>query len=99
MINWTNAAIAAGALVWLIGAGITLGDLMENGLSLRDYRNKYGKDLGLFICTWFRSLSVVAWPAMGGVRFVFGLIGDSIRLVLGKNKPVVSPKVQEYGNE
>lgn len=84
--TWITGLVIFGSLVWLIGAGTTLNDLMENGKSLRDYRKKFGKDLGLLLCCWYRSLAVVAWPVMGFGGFFVGIIRDTIRLAFGKQK-------------
>lgn len=94
--TWITGLVILGALVWVIGAGTTLNDLLENGMTLKDYRKKYGHDLGLMICCWSRSLSIVGWPAMGGVRFAVGVIRDSIKLVFGKK--TVADEI-EYGDE
>lgn len=84
MISWTHAFIALGGLVWLVGAYTTLADLFETGKSLADYRKKYGKDLGMLICCIYRGLMIFAWPVMGIGGFLVGLIGDTIKLVIGK---------------
>lgn len=68
-------------LVYAVGVFTTLGDLLDNGKSLKDYRGKYGKDLGLLICCTYRGLMIFAWPLMGGVGFLIGLIRDTFKLV------------------
>lgn len=75
------AGIVVAGLVYLIGAGTMLGDLMDNGKSLADYREKYGKDLGMLICCTYRGLAIFAWPLVGGVGFIIGLVRDTIKLL------------------
>lgn len=77
----TGGLILVG-LIWLVGSYTTLCDLMDNGKSLKDYREKYGKDLGLLICCTYRGLSIFAWPLVGGAGFITGLIRDTIKLVI-----------------
>lgn len=84
MNNWEMFGIVLGGLIWAIGAVTTLGDLLENGLSLKEYRQKYGKDLGLMVCTWYRSLAIVIWPVMGFGGFFIGLVRDTVKLFFGK---------------
>jgi hypothetical protein len=93
MNNWEMFGVVLGALVWAIGAFTTMADLLENGLSLRDYRKKYGKDLGLLVCTWYRSLAIVIWPVMGLGGFFVGIVRDTIKLFFGK--PTEDTKVSE----
>lgn len=75
-------SIAAG-IVYLIGVFNVADDVVEHK-SMEDYRKQYGKDLGLLICTFYRSLMIGAWPVTIGIKYAFGVIGDVIRLVMGK---------------
>lgn len=77
-------AMIIGGLIWLIGSGQVLDDIMTTGKTLKEYRNKYGHDLGLFICTTYRSSYVVAWPIISLLAFFVGLVRDTIKLVFGK---------------
>lgn len=81
---WLTGLCILGALIWLVGSYTTLCDLMDDGKSLKDYRLDYGKDLGLLICCTYRGLAIFAWPLVGGVGFIFGIIRDTIKLVFGK---------------
>lgn len=74
------AGLIAVGLVWVIGSITTIGDLLENGKSLKDYREKYGKDLGMLICCTYRGAYIIAWPVVGFLGFIFGLVRDSIKL-------------------
>lgn len=71
-----------GILIWMVGAWTTGADLMDNGHSLKWYRDKYGKDLGMLICCTYRGAMIFAWPIMGFGGFLIGIIRDSIRLVI-----------------
>lgn len=72
--------IIIAALVWVVGSITTLTDLMDNGKSLKDYREKYGHDLGMLICCTYRGLMIFAWPIMGVFGFTTGLIRDIFKL-------------------
>lgn len=72
------------SIVYLVGVFNVADDIMENGKSMKDYRAKYGKDLGLLVCSAYRGAMIGAWPVTIGVKYVFGVIGDIIRLVMGK---------------
>lgn len=74
----------AGIVIWLIGFFTSLHDVLENGKSLKEYREKYGQDLGLIACGFSRGFVTVLWPVFGGLRFGVGIIRDLIRLVMGK---------------
>ena len=76
-----TGGIIVGGIVWFIGSWTTLADLLDNGKSLKEYREKYGHDLGMLICCTYRGLMIAAWPVMGLGGFGVGLIRDSIRLV------------------
>jgi hypothetical protein len=69
-----------GGIVWLIGAGTALHDLLEHGKSLKQYRETYGHDLGFLICCSYRGGMVAAWPVMGLGGFLIGLVRDTVRL-------------------
>ena len=88
IMNWTNAGIALGSIIWLIGSATTLSDLMEHGKSLADYRKSYGKDLGMLVCCTYRGMMIAAWPVMGLGGFFVGLVRDTIKIVFGKTEPV-----------
>jgi hypothetical protein len=83
--NWSVGLTLLGALIWVYGACVAISDLSNNGKSLKDYRKKYGKDLGMLICIFYRSLMVFVWPVMLVGGFGFGVVRDTIRLVTGKN--------------
>lgn len=68
-------------LVYVVGVCTTLHDLLDTGKTLKEYREGYGKDLGMLVCCTYRGLSIFAWPLMGGVGFIIGLIRDVINLV------------------
>lgn len=74
------AGLIAVGLVWVIGSFTTLSDLMDNGKSLKDYREKYGHDLGMLICCSYRGMYIVAWPIVGFFGFGIGLIRDTFKL-------------------
>lgn len=71
----------AGGIVYAIGFFTSLGDILDNGKSLKDYREKYGHDLGLIVCGFYRGFVTVGWPAFGGLKFGVGAIRDTLRLV------------------
>lgn len=75
------AGIVVAGLVYLIGAGTMLSDLLDKGKSLDDYREKYGKDLGMLICCTYRGAMIFAWPVMGLGGFGIGLVRDTIKLI------------------
>lgn len=81
-----TGGIIVGGLVWLIGSGTTLSDLLKNGKSLDDYREKYGHDLGMLVCCTYRGGMVAAWPVMGLGGFGIGIIRDSVRLITRRPK-------------
>lgn len=63
-------------LIWVIGSFHALDDLLENGKSLKDYRAKYGKDLGFLICATYRGMWFTIWPVVGLAGFIFGVFRD-----------------------
>lgn len=73
-----------GGIVWLIGFFTSLHDVLEDGKSLKEYREKYGHDLGLIACGFARGFVTVLWPVFGGLKFGVGAVRDTIRLILGK---------------
>lgn len=79
------------AIVWAVGSATTLHDLLENGKSLKEYREKYGHDLGMLVCCTYRGMMIAAWPVMGLGGFFVGIIRDSVRLLMGR-KPVTAEK-------
>jgi hypothetical protein len=81
-----------GGLIWLIGSGTTLSDLLDNGKSLKQYREKYGHDLGMLVCCLYRGGMVAAWPVMGLGGFGVGLVRDSVRLITGRPKNIDNEK-------
>lgn len=86
----TIGLIIAG-IVWIVGSATTLHDLLENGKSLKEYRAKYGHDLGMLVCCTYRGMMIAAWPVMGLGGFFVGIIRDSVRLLMG-HKPVTVEK-------
>jgi hypothetical protein len=80
-------ATIAGGIIYAIGFFTSLSDILDNGPSLKQYREKYGHDLGLIVCGFYRGFVTVGWPAFGGVKFGIGAIRDGIRLITGR-KPV-----------
>lgn len=72
-----------GAIVYLIGV-FNVADTVIEHRSMKEYREKYGKDLGLLLCTTYRSLMIGAWPVTIGIKYAFGVVGDVIRLIMGK---------------
>lgn len=83
-----TAAWIAGGIVYAIGFFTSLSDILDNGKSLKDYREKYGHDLGLIACGFSRGFITVGWPAFGGIKFGVGVIRDSIKLALGHSKTI-----------
>ncbi len=81
-----TGAYIVGGIIWLVGSVTTMSDLLDNGKSLKDYREKYGKDLGLLVCCTYRGGMIAAWPVMGLGGFVIGTIRDTFRLVKGNKK-------------
>ncbi len=82
-----TGAYIVGGLIWVIGSGTTMHDLLENGKSLKEYREKYGKDLGMLVCCTYRGGMIAAWPVMGLGGFGIGIVRDTLRLFKGdKNK-------------
>lgn len=80
-MSWiVNGALIIGGLVWLVGSITTISDLLDNGKSLKDYREKYGHDLGMLVCCTYRGLMIFAWPVMGVTGFTFGLTRDIFKL-------------------
>jgi hypothetical protein len=75
-----KVAIVVAGLVYIVGVFTTMSDLLDKGKSLDKYREQYGKDLGMLICCTYRGLMIFAWPAMGGLGFLVGLIRDTIKL-------------------
>jgi hypothetical protein len=75
--------IIAGGIVYAIGFFTSLADVLDNGKSLKEYRAKYGHDLGLIACGFSRGFVTVGWPAFGGIKFGVGVIRDLIKLALG----------------
>ena len=84
----TIGLIIAG-IVWLVGSATTLHDLLENGKSLKQYREKYGHDLGMLVCCTYRGMMIAAWPVMGLGGFFVGIIRDTTRLLMGRRPQVV----------
>lgn len=78
-----TAAWIAGGIVYAIGFFTSLADVLDKGKSLEDYRKKYGHDLGLIACGFSRGFVTVGWPAFGGLKFGFGVVRDTIRLIVG----------------
>lgn len=78
-----TGAWIAGGIVYAIGFFTSLSDVLDNGKSLKEYREKYGHDLGLAACGFGRGFKTVLWPVFGGVKFGFGLVSDSIKYVVG----------------
>lgn len=78
-----TGGVVVGGIIWMVGSATTMSDLLENGKSLKDYREKYGKDLGLLICCTYRGGMIAAWPVMGLGGFGIGLIRDTFKLVKG----------------
>lgn len=79
-----TGGIIVGGIVWVVGSATTLHDLLDNGKSLKDYREKYGHDLGMLICCLYRGMMIAAWPVMGLGGFLVGSIRDSVRLLMGR---------------
>jgi len=84
-----TGAYIAGGIIYAIGFFTSLSDVLDNGKSLKEYREKYGHDLGLIACGFSRGFVTVGWPAFGGIKFGVGIVRDAIRLVLGKKPKVV----------
>ena len=80
-----------GAIVWFIGSCITLHDLLNNGKGLKEYRAKYGHDLGMLVCCFYWGMMIAVWPVMGLGGFFLGVLTDTVRLVV-RRKPVTVEK-------
>lgn len=78
------AAWIVGGLIWAIGSLSTLHDILDHGTSMADYRKKYGHDLGMLICCTSRGATIAAWPIVGLGGFGFGIVRDSVRLLMGR---------------
>jgi hypothetical protein len=74
--------VVVGAFVYLIGVFNVADDVIEHK-SMDDYRKQYGKDLGLLVGTFYRSLMIGAWPVTLGIKYAIGVVSDLIRLVTG----------------
>lgn len=74
--------IVAAGVVYAIGFFTALHDVLENGKSLKEFREKYGHDLGLAVCGFSRGFTTVGWPVFGGLKFGVGLIRDLVKLVI-----------------
>lgn len=83
MATWLIVVLVFAGIVWAIGAFHYLDEMLENGKSLRDYRKKYGKDLGMLVCIFHRSFTVLVWPIWGTGGFLVGVVRDGIRLAFG----------------
>lgn len=83
-MDWILAGYIAGGVVYVIGFFTSLGDILDNGKSLKEYREKYGHDLGLIVCGFYRGFVTVGWPAFGGIKFGVGTIRDTIKLVFSR---------------
>lgn len=81
-----TGAYIVGGIIWFVGSWTTLSDLLDNGKSLEQYREKYGHDLGMLVCCTYRGAMIAAWPVMGLGGFVFGTIRDTLRLIKGNKK-------------
>lgn len=83
-MNWTNLGILLGGVAYVVGFFTVLHDVLEDGKSMKEYRNKYGKDIGMALCVTHRSIWPTFWPATVFLVFAVGVLRDSIRLVTGK---------------
>jgi len=86
-VNWDNfrtLMYILGGIAYVIGFFTVLHDVLDNGKSLEQYREKYGKDLGMALCTFYRALWPTFWPCTGFLAFLVGLVRDTVRLVMGK---------------
>lgn len=81
-----TGAYIVGGIIWLVGSATTMSDLLDNGKSLKEYREKYGKDLGLLVCCTYRGGMIAAWPVMGLGGFGIGIVRDTLRLFKGDKK-------------
>ena len=77
-------ALIAGGIVYAIGFFTSLADVLDNGKSLKEYREKFGHDLGLIACGFARGFVTVGWPAFGGIKFGVGVIRDAVKLLIGR---------------
>ena len=74
------AGIVVVGIIWVIGSFHALNDLLDNGKSLKKYREEYGKDLGFLICATYRGMWFTIWPIVGLAGFVIGLVRDIINM-------------------
>jgi hypothetical protein len=79
-MSWILVGEIGAGIVYAIGFFTSLSDILDNGPSLKAYRKKYGHDLGLIVCGFYRGFVTVGWPAFGGLKFGVGAIRDTIRL-------------------
>jgi len=82
--GWEIAGMVVLCIFYAIGMAHTADFVMERGMSMDDYREKFGNDLGLLLCIWYRSLAISFWPIMSGLRFGVGVVKDTYRLVFHK---------------
>lgn len=78
------AGYVVGGLFYVVGFGVACNSIDEDGPHIKDFRAKYGKDLGLSLGTFHHATVTAAWPAFLGLRFIVGVMRDALRLILGK---------------
>jgi hypothetical protein len=86
-VNWEIVGYIVGGVFYFVGFCVACSSLDDEGPHIKDFREKYGKDLGLTLGAFHHAAITAGWPAFGGIKFVLGIVRDSIRLFFGK--PVV----------
>lgn len=82
-MNWEIAGYIVGGLFYGVGFFVACGSIDDDGPHIKDFRKKYGKDLGLTLGAFHHAALTAGWPVFGGVKFVVGIIRDTIKLVVG----------------
>lgn len=83
-MNWEIAGYVVGGIFYLVGFFVAASSIDDDGPHTKDFREKYGKDLGLMLAAFHHAMITALWPAFLGVRFVIGVMRDSIRVAFGK---------------
>lgn len=78
--HWRGLLQLLIGIVWVIGAFVSIEDYSDSHMKLKDFRKKFGKDLGLLLFIFNIVLRVVLWPPFLVLSFIFGLIRDIIRV-------------------
>lgn len=83
-MTWEIVGYVVGGVFYLVGFFASCSSLDDNGPHMKDFRQKYGKDLGLMFGSFHHAAITAGWPAFGGVKFLIGVVRDVVRLALRK---------------